>query len=45
VGCFSPKYQTYLKGYIGEILVYSRLLTREEQDLVRVYLTTKWRLE
>jgi len=45
VGCFSPNYQTYLKGYIGEILVYSRLLTREEQDLVRVYLTTKWRLE
>ncbi|MBC7289275.1 MAG: hypothetical protein H5T86_14795, partial [Armatimonadetes bacterium] len=45
IGCFSPRYQTFLKGYVGEILVYSRILKQEEQDLVRTYLTAKWGLE
>ena len=45
VGCFSPGYQTYFTGYVAEILVYSRVMTREEQDQVRVYLAVKWELE
>jgi len=44
VGCFSPNYQTYFTGDIAEILVYSRVLTTEEQDRVRAYLTAKWEL-
>ncbi|OGV75212.1 MAG: hypothetical protein A3K18_14160 [Lentisphaerae bacterium RIFOXYA12_64_32] len=44
VGCFSPMYQTFLKGCISEILVYNRALTRAEQDKVRIYLISKWDL-
>jgi hypothetical protein len=44
VGCFSPMYQTFFKGCISEILVYNRVLTRAEQDKVRVYLISKWDL-
>jgi hypothetical protein len=45
VGCFSPNYQTYLKGLISEIVVYDRKLTENETDRVRAYLTGKWGLE
>lgn len=45
IGCFSPIYQTFLKGYVGEVIVYSRALTAEETGLVRAYLTAKWQLE
>ncbi|MBL7038613.1 MAG: carbohydrate-binding protein [Pirellulaceae bacterium] len=44
VGCFSPNYQTYFTGDIGEILVYSRLLTAQEMNHVRTYLMSKWDL-
>ena len=44
VGCFSPMYQTFLTGYISEILVYSRVMTPVEQDRVRAYLAIKWDL-
>jgi len=45
VGCFSPNYQTFLKGCISEILVYSRAMTRDETDRVRAYLMSKWDLQ
>lgn len=45
IGCFSPMYQTFFKGYLSEIIVYSRVLTAEETGLVRAYLTVKWGLE
>jgi len=44
VGCFSPNYQTFFKGDISEILVYSRILTREERFRVMAYLMGKWDL-
>ena len=44
VGCFSPNYQTYFTGDIGEILVYRRALTPEEKEQVNVYLFSKWGL-
>ncbi len=44
IGCFSPYYQTYFTGQIAEILVYTRTLTPEEQDSVRIYLLSKWNL-
>jgi hypothetical protein len=44
VGCFSPRYQTYFTGQIAEILVYARTLSPEEQDSVRIYLLSKWKL-
>jgi hypothetical protein len=44
VGCFSPNYQTFFKGNISEILVYSRVLTSQERLKVAVYLTDKWGL-
>ena len=44
VGCFSPNYQTFFTGQIAEILVYTRLLTPEERDYVRIRLSTKWGL-
>ncbi|PIX46741.1 MAG: hypothetical protein COZ57_10425 [Armatimonadetes bacterium CG_4_8_14_3_um_filter_66_20] len=45
VGCFSPNYQTFLHGLLSEVLVYSRTLSREEQDCVRAYLALKWGVE
>jgi len=45
IGCFSPNYQTFLKGCIAEILVYSRPLPLEEQDRIRAALMLKWGLE
>ena len=44
VGCFSPNVQTFFKGHIGEILVYTRALSLEEQERIRAYLTSKWEL-
>ena len=44
IGCFSPRYQTFFSGHIAEILVYTRVLTPEEQDRVRIYLLSKWNL-
>ena len=44
VGCFSPHYQTYLKGHIAEIIVYTRILSSAEQDRIRAYLMLKWHL-
>ena len=44
VGCFSPNLQTFLKGHISEILVFSRELTPGERFLVTAYLTGKWDL-
>jgi len=44
IGCFSPNYQTFFKGDISEILVYSRILTREERFKVLAYLMAKWDL-
>lgn len=44
VGCFSPNYQTYLKGWIGEILVFGRTLTPKERFNVTAYLAGKWDL-
>jgi len=44
VGCFSPHYQTFFTGMLGEILVYGRLLSEDERDLVRAYLMAKWGL-
>ncbi len=44
VGCFSPNYQTFFNGQIAEILVFGRVLTREEQIRVMAYLTGKWEL-
>jgi len=44
LGCFSPSYQTYFTGLISELLVYTRVLTADEQDLVRAHLMAKWGL-
>ena len=44
VGCFSPNYQTFFKGQIAEILVFSRTLTGEERFRVTAYLAGKWEL-
>lgn len=44
IGCFSPNAQTFFTGDIAEILVYSRALKPEEQELIRAYLTAKWGL-
>ncbi|MBI2300009.1 MAG: carbohydrate-binding protein, partial [Armatimonadetes bacterium] len=44
VGCFSPNYQTYFTGLMGEILVYDRALTAAETARVRAYLACKWGL-
>ena len=45
VGCFSPRYQTFFKGPIAEILVYDQELSANEQDRVRAYLMGTWGLE
>jgi hypothetical protein len=44
VGCFSPNYQTFFTGDIGEILVYRRPLTPQEKEQIGVYLFCKWAL-
>ncbi|MBM3493196.1 MAG: carbohydrate-binding protein, partial [Armatimonadetes bacterium] len=44
VGCFSPIYQTYFSGLVSEIIVYDRLLTPDETEMVRAYLMSKWKL-
>jgi hypothetical protein len=44
VGCFSPNDQTFFKGYISEILVFGRALTKDERYRVAAYLTGKWDL-
>ena len=45
VGCFSPAYQTYFTGTIAELLVYSRVMSRQEQDRTRARLMLKWGLQ
>jgi hypothetical protein len=45
VGCFSPNPQTFFTGPIGEIMVYSRVLSPTEQERVRAYLAVKWGVE
>ena len=45
VGCFSPRYQTYFKGHIAEIIVYSRLLSAAEKTRVQTHLALKWNLK
>jgi len=42
LGCFSPNYRSYFTGLISEVLVYTRVLTQDEQDLVRAHLMAKW---
>ena len=44
VGCFSPNVQTFFTGDIAEILVYARELGTAEQQQIRAYLASKWRL-
>jgi len=44
LGCFSPNYRSYFTGLISEVLVYTRVLTQDEQDLVRAHLMAKWRV-
>jgi hypothetical protein len=44
VGCFSPNDQTFLNGYVSEILVFGRALTTDERYRVTAYLTGKWDL-
>jgi len=39
---FSSQYARYFAGYVGEVLVYNRVLTVEERQSVEAYLTTKW---
>ena len=44
-GGFSPNPQTIFTRDIAEILVYSRVLTPQEEDQIRTYLTAKWGLQ
>jgi len=39
---FSSQYARYFVGYVGEVLVYNRVLTVEERQAVEAYLTEKW---
>ena len=39
---FSSQYARYFAGYVGEVLVYNRVLTVEERQSVEAYLTAKW---
>jgi len=39
---FSSQYARYFAGYVGEVLVYNRVLTVEERQAVEAYLTEKW---
>ncbi len=39
---FSSQYARYFAGYVGEVLVYNRVLTVEERQAVEAYLTDKW---
>ncbi len=45
IGCFSPSYQTFFTGDIGEILVYNRTLNPMDLERTRAYLAAKWRLK
>ncbi len=44
IGCFSPSYQTFFTGRIAEILVYTRVFDRTEQERIRAHLMLKWGL-
>jgi len=39
---FSSQYARYFAGYVGEVLVYNRVLTTEERQSVETYLNEKW---
>ncbi len=42
IGCFSPQYQTFFTGHLGELLVYADMLDDKERDRIRAYILCKW---
>lgn len=45
IGCFSPLDQTFFNGAISEILVYSRIMTPQEEERIRAILMARWGLQ